>query len=152
MPSLVENNIFPWAANLNMQQVKEILFTQRFVLANEALKLGIVSRIVPKDTLDDELIRLAKVIGRGDSYHLWMMKKMSNAVYDAAGIDMHIRSSLDTWTSFRQDSQYVGNVNTKDHGGNTKRLAPVQSSLRGEKWKLSLLMSDETVESYNSKL
>ena len=152
MPSLVENNIFPWAANLNMQQVKEILFTQRFVLANEALKLGIISRIVPKASLDDELIRLAKVIARGDSYHLWMMKKMSNAVYDSAGIDMHIRSGLDTWATFRRDSQYVGNVKTKDHGGNSKRLAPVQSSLKGDKWKLSLTMSDETEESYQSKL
>ena len=69
MPSLVENNIFPWATNLNMQQVKEILFTQRFVLANEALKLGI-GRIVPKASLDDESIRLARVIARGDSYHM----------------------------------------------------------------------------------
>eukprot|EP00943_MAST-04B_sp_MAST-4B-sp1_P001364 g1364.t1 len=152
MPSLVENNIFPWAANLNIQQVKEIIFTQRFVLANEALKLGIISRIVSTDKLDNELINLARVIARGDSHHLWMMKKMSNAVYDSAGIDMHIRSGLDTWATYRHDSQYIGNVNTKDHGGNTKRLAPVESSLRGDKWKLSLIMSNETDESYTSKL
>ena len=39
MPGLVEANLFPWASALNLQKVKEILFTQRFVLAPEALLL-----------------------------------------------------------------------------------------------------------------
>ena len=51
-------------------------------------------------------------------------EKMSN--YDSAG-NYAYRSGLDTWATFRRDSQYVGNVETKDHGGNLKRLAPVQS-------------------------
>ena len=40
MPGLVEANLFPWAAALNLQKIKEILFTQRFVLAPEALEVG----------------------------------------------------------------------------------------------------------------
>lgn len=55
------------------------MFTQRFVLAPEALELGIVNRVVQADVLREECLRIAELIGRGDSHHLWMMKKMANA-------------------------------------------------------------------------
>jgi enoyl-CoA hydratase len=46
MPSLVEANLFPWAAGLQPQRIKHILFTQRFVLAPEALEVrGVLSPV-----------------------------------------------------------------------------------------------------------
>ena len=143
MPSLVEANLFPWAAHLQAQKIKEILFTQRFVLAPEALELGIVNRVVPPSVLDEECMALCQLIAKGDGYHLWMMKKMVNAAQDAAGMEGHVRAGLDTWTAFRRD-WYEGagrDVKTKDHGGDSKKLAPVKQSLRGEAWRLSLLAS-----------
>ena len=78
------------------QQIKEILFTQRFVLAPEAQRLGIVNRVVPLQDLMPEALKLARVMALGDGYHLWMMKKMVNAAQDAAGLPAHVRAGLDT--------------------------------------------------------
>ena len=44
MPSLVEANLFPWAASLQAQKIKEILLTQRFVLAPEAVEVVMANR------------------------------------------------------------------------------------------------------------
>ena len=141
MPSLVEANLFPWVTNLQAQRVKEILFTQRFVLAPEAKSLGICTRVVPTSMLDDECMKLAHLIARSDGYHLWMMKKMINSAQDMAGLDTHVRASLDTWTAYRRDALdplvIPQNKKTRDHGGNSKKLAPVNQSLKGYAWKLT---------------
>eukprot|EP00040_Diaphanoeca_grandis_P026504 m.148589 g.148589 ORF g.148589 m.148589 type:complete len:295 (-) comp30608_c0_seq2:61-945(-) len=141
MPSLVEANLFPWAASgAGAQKIKEIMFTQRFVLANEAMNLGIVNRVVPANDLDSECLKLAALIGNGDAYHVWMMKKMANGMQDVQGLESHVRSSLDTWTAFRKDWERTNpTLMTKDTGGSTKRLAPVKSSLQGEAWRQSLI-------------
>ena len=44
-----------------------------------------MNRVVPASRLDDESMRLCRLIARGDGFHLWMMKKMVNAAQDAAG-------------------------------------------------------------------
>ena len=145
MPSLVEANLFPWAANLQVQKVKEILFTQRFILANEAKELGIVSRVVKAENLDEECMKIAELISRSDAYYLWMSKKMVNSAQDHAGMETHVRASLDTWTSYRRDALdplvIPQSQKTRDHGGNSKKLAPVASSLKGESWRQSELAS-----------
>mmetsp|Transcript_15805 Transcript_15805/g.20762 ORF Transcript_15805/g.20762 Transcript_15805/m.20762 type:complete len:264 (-) Transcript_15805:1613-2404(-) len=151
MPSLVEANLFPWAAGLQPQVLKSILLTQRFVLAPEALRLGIVNRIVPVNDLDDETLRLARLVAKGDSFHLWMMKKMVNSALDSAGMETHVRNSLDTWTAFRKDwdARTTKDAQTKDHGGNSKRLAPVEQSLKGEAWRQSLIASGQVEDGFS---
>ena len=150
MPSLVEANLFPWVANLHIQKVKEILFTQRFILAPEAKQMGIVNRVVPAEKLDEELMTLAKLISRSDQFYLWMSKKMINSAQDGLGMETHIRSSLDTWTSYRRDSQDLlvlpKDQKTIDHGGKLKKLAPVSVSLQGEAWRQSELGSELSSE------
>ena len=145
MPSLVEANLFPWVTNLQIQKIKEILFTQRFVLAKECQDLGIINRIVKANELDEECMKLCHLISKSDAYHLWMMKKMINSAQDVAGLETHVRNSLDTWTSYRRDALdplvIPKSQKTKDHGGDSKKLAPVASSLKGEAWRLSQLGS-----------
>lgn len=141
MPSLVEANLFPWVAHLQTMAVKHLLFCQRFATAQEAVRLGAALRIVPAAQLDEECLRLCRLIARGDSFHLWMMKKMVNAAQDAAGMDGHVRSTLDTWTSFRRDWSETTTGKTKDHGGTAKTLAPVKSALAGDAWKETEIMS-----------
>ena len=140
MPSLVEANLFPWVVKSTMQ-AKALLFTQRFATAEEAVRLGIALRAVPAADLDAECLRLCNLIARGDAFHLWMMKKMVNAAQDAAGMDAHVRSALDTWVAFRRDWSETTEVKTKDHGGKTKRLAPVRSALVGDAWRETEIMS-----------
>ena len=88
--------LLPRRRTVQVSQIKEILFTQRFVLAPEAQRLGIVNRVTPLQDLMPEALKLARVMALGDSYHLWMMKKMVNAAQDAAGLPAHVRASLDT--------------------------------------------------------
>ena len=44
-------------------------------------------------------MKLCHLISKSDGYHLWMMKKMINSAQDVAGLETHVRNSLDTWTS-----------------------------------------------------
>ena len=74
------------------------------------LQLGIINRVVSAAALDDEAMRLAQLVAQGDSFHLWMTKQMVNNALDSAGMDMHIRSGLDTWTAFRNDVRERGRV------------------------------------------
>jgi len=104
--------------------------------------------------LQEETLRLARLVAKGDSFHLWMVKKMVNSALDSAGMETHVRSALDTWTAFRKDwdARTAKHDQTKDHGGNSKRLAPVQQSLRGEAWRQSLLASGKAIKDSSSKL
>ena len=177
MPSLVEANLFPWVAGLDAMAIKHLLFSQRFATAEEAVRLGVALRSVPASELDTECLRLCRLIARGDSFHLWMMKKvclpspllfspllsfrvlscslssllsllsshgstqMVNAAQDVAGMEAHVRSSLDTWTAFRRDWSETTRAKTKDHGGTSKTLAPVKAALTGDAWRETEIMS-----------
>lgn len=132
MPSLVEYSALPWDLALNTRRAKEIMFLQRFILAPEALELGLVNRVVssnPPDLLDQELIRMAKQVCKADSFHLRMMKLTCNQAQDSAGFSQHLRSSLSHWTSYRWSWATKGGQ-TADHGGSAKRLAPVKGALQ----------------------
>lgn len=47
MPSLVEYTTLPWDLHLNARKAKEIFFSQRFVLAEEAFQIGLVNKVRP---------------------------------------------------------------------------------------------------------
>lgn len=133
MPSLIEYNNLPFEAGLNVKRSKEILFTQRFVFAHEAAQLGIVNRVVPAASLDAELMQLAQQIALSDPMHLRMMKSMVNGAQDAAGIEGFTRAGLSHWTAWRWhwSVTIAAASQTKDHGGSSKRLAPVKEALTG---------------------
>jgi hypothetical protein len=44
-PTPVEYTTLPWDLNLNARKAKEIFFAQRFVLAEEALQIGLVNKV-----------------------------------------------------------------------------------------------------------
>ena len=98
MPSLVEFTTLPWDLHLNARKAKEIFFAQRFVLAEEAVQIGLVNKVVPKEKLDAEVDDLAKIIARGDPFHLQMMKFSVNQALDAAGMVGCRRASRHTYT------------------------------------------------------
>jgi enoyl-CoA hydratase len=134
MPSLVEYSSLPWDLALNTRRAKEIMFLQRFILANEALELGLVNRVIksePAELLDQELLRMANQIAKADPFHLRMMKLTANQAQDAAGFTGSIRSALSHWTSWRWawESKLPADTKTADHGGSSKRLAPVKQAL-----------------------
>jgi enoyl-CoA hydratase len=59
-------------------RAKELLFTGRTVDAEEALRIGLVNKVVPVDTLDEEARRLAVKIGGNSLSSLRAIKMLVN--------------------------------------------------------------------------
>ncbi len=57
-------------------RAREIVYTARFIGAEEALALGLVNRVVPEDALEAETAELAATIAARPTYALAMAKKM----------------------------------------------------------------------------
>ncbi|KXS14704.1 ClpP/crotonase [Gonapodya prolifera JEL478] len=125
MPSLVEFTSLPWDLNLNIRKTKELLYSQRFILADEAEELGIVNRIVPRGKEDEEALGLARIIVKTDPFQLRMMKLAANQAADSAGYSVNIRSSLSHWTAYRASSTDPAS-NAVATG--SKRFAPIKES------------------------
>lgn len=61
-----------------MRRAKEILFEGRFVDAEEASRLGLVSRVVPREQLEDKVMAYAKRVASNDPFQLRMIKLAIN--------------------------------------------------------------------------
>ena len=83
LPSLFQYFSVPW--DLHPRKAKEILFEGRFVDAAEAQELGLVSRVVPRDQLEDEVMAYAERVAQNDSFQLRMIKLAINQAQDARG-------------------------------------------------------------------
>jgi len=129
MPSLTQFPSVTWDLALNPRKAKEIYMMQRFVLADEAEELGLVQRVVPKAKLDEECVRLARVLGKSDAFHLRMMKGSVNQSQDAAGYTTNMRNNLSHMASSiysRQNDPTSSMVMAMKAGTwDVKKLAPI---------------------------
>jgi enoyl-CoA hydratase/carnithine racemase len=116
---------------LHVQKCKEIMMLQRFILAPECERLGLVNRVVPVAQLDHELQRTARALCAADPFHLRMMKLTVNQAQDAAGFTTSLRGGLSNWMAWRWHFESQGNVSGDSAVGaaNSKRLAPVAQAL-----------------------
>lgn len=78
----------PW--DLHPRRAKAILFESRFVGAEEAERLGFVTRVVPRARLLDETMAYAARVAENDPFQLRMIKLAINQVQDAQGFTQHI--------------------------------------------------------------
>lgn len=64
----------------------ELMLTNRFVEAEEALRIGLASRITSAEELDATALEMARAIREGPEYGVWMTKKTLRAALDASSL------------------------------------------------------------------
>jgi enoyl-CoA hydratase len=80
----VVSMFLPWI--VGVRAAKELLFTgEDRVPAEEALRIGLVNRVVPRDQLDDATLRLAEEIAKNEPFVIQATKRAVNAAWDVAG-------------------------------------------------------------------
>lgn len=85
--------LLPWV--IGARRAKELLFTgEDRVPADEALRIGMVNRVVPRDELDAVTLSLAEDIARNEPFVVQATKRSVNRMWDVAGF----RASMDANT------------------------------------------------------
>lgn len=76
--------VMPWV--LGVRKAKELLFTgEDRIDAAEALRIGLVNKVVPVEELDGATLALAEEIAKNDPFAVSMQKKAINKAWEAAG-------------------------------------------------------------------
>ncbi|MGZ4155287.1 MAG: enoyl-CoA hydratase/isomerase family protein [Actinomycetota bacterium] len=74
----------PWV--VGVRAAKELLFTgEDRITADEALRIGLVNRVVPRDQLDDATLALAEQIAKNEPFVIQTTKRAVNRAWDVAG-------------------------------------------------------------------
>jgi enoyl-CoA hydratase/carnithine racemase len=88
--------VMPWL--VGARTAKELLFTgEDRIPADEALRIGLVNRVVTRDRLDEETLELARRIAVLDPVGVSLTKRAINRAWDAAGFReaLHANADLD---------------------------------------------------------
>ena len=86
--------IHPWV--MGLRKAKEMLFTGERVDAAEALRIGMVNRVVPTDKLSEETLALAQRIAQAPPFGLRLLKKSLNRTLDVQGLRCALSAHFDT--------------------------------------------------------
>jgi len=80
----VVSMFLPWI--VGVRTAKELLFTgEDRVSASEALRMGLVNRVVPRDELDEATLALAEEIAKNEPFVIQSTKRAVNRALDVAG-------------------------------------------------------------------
>ena len=81
----VVSMFLPWV--VGVRKAKELLFTgDDRIPADEALRIGLVNKVVPAHELDDASITLANEIAKNEPFVVQMTKRAANRAWDVAGL------------------------------------------------------------------
>ena len=81
----VVSMFLPWV--VGMRTAKELLFTgEDRIPAAEALRMGLVNRVVPRASLDDATLDLANQIAMNEPFVIQTTKRAANRAWDVAGL------------------------------------------------------------------
>jgi enoyl-CoA hydratase len=80
----VVSMFLPWI--VGVRAAKELLFTgEDRITAEEAHRMGLVNRVVPRDRLDEATMDLAEEIAKNEPFVVQTTKRAVNRVWDVAG-------------------------------------------------------------------
>ncbi len=93
----VVSMFLPWV--VGVRAAKELLFTgEDRIPASEALRIGLVNRVVPREELDDATLDLANEIAKNEPFVVQMTKRAVNRAWEIAGFHaaLEANTELDT--------------------------------------------------------
>ena len=85
---------FQHVQELGARKAKEMLFTGEAIGAEDALKLGMVNQVVPREQLSEATLALARKIAVKSRFALKMTKLAINGVADASGRDIAMKNAF----------------------------------------------------------
>jgi enoyl-CoA hydratase len=103
---------------LGIKKAKEYLWTGDFIDAEEAHRLGMVNRVVPRAKLEEATLWLARRIALNNLYALKVSKMSINQAADIMGQSAAVRASGNFWImsmSGRDDTTERGEQRTDIH-------------------------------------
>ncbi len=83
LPAHLQYFTAPW--DLGVRKAKEIIWEARIIEAEEALELGLVNHVVPRDQLESATMELAERVAKMDPLTARMVKFSVNQAQDAMG-------------------------------------------------------------------
>ncbi len=86
------------AWEIGFRKTKEYLFTGDWVTAQEAERLGLVNRVVPREQLEDETMALAQRIAMQDPFALRLAKFSVNQMQDEMGFRTAMTGAFQTYS------------------------------------------------------
>ncbi|KCB26988.1 enoyl-CoA hydratase/isomerase family protein [Bordetella hinzii L60] len=86
--------IHPWV--MGLRRAKEMLFTGEKLEAQEALRIGMVNRVVPVAELEAATLALAQRIAQAPPFGLHLVKRSLNRTADAQGLRTALSAHFDT--------------------------------------------------------
>jgi enoyl-CoA hydratase len=90
----VEVLIHPWV--MGLRKAKEMLFTGQRMTAEEAFRLGMVNRVVPRADLEEAVLALADRIAAAPPFGLRLLKRSLNRSVDMQGLRTALQAHFDT--------------------------------------------------------
>ena len=93
----VVSMFLPWV--VGVRKAKELLFTgEDRIPADEALRIGLVNRVVPEGELDDATLAMANEIAKNEPFVVQTTKRAVNRAWEVAGFRtaMEANTELDT--------------------------------------------------------
>lgn len=90
---------------VGLSRAAEILYTGRFIDAATAERIGLVSRVIPDDKVDEEALELAREMLRNSPFGLRMSKELLNQNIDAPSLAsaIHLENCTQTLCLLTED-------------------------------------------------
>lgn len=124
LPSHVQLFNAPW--DLGIRKAKQILFENRFIDAQEALAMGLVTEVAANGQHYEAAFRQAQRIAENSAMMLRMVKHSINAAQDVMGYRQHIEASHSNYMMMNMAQQ----LSSSDGGVSERRLSGVADALK----------------------
>jgi enoyl-CoA hydratase len=98
-----ETMIEPWTF-MNRKRAAEYLYTAQTLSAAEALEMGIINKVVPRDELDAAVDAMATLIARAPLSTLMGTKSLLIRAWEQMGMRQHLQMSADIMSVLEKTS------------------------------------------------